>query len=226
MSSDQGIYIRALKFGASRETFTIQQLTKDLGLTEEQEFRLLVQISNKEIFFHNRSNYIREFREGKEVELCLSVGDEFRLLEYTELKEARKASRQATYFATAALVVSIVATFSSIGFSYNSSISDINIPAGIEQKIAGIEENAGLMVEGLNEHGGQNASFLQTLNDMEKNTDTIVKELKESRASNEIMREKVSRIEALMETTIDELTKKATSNKSMQPTAKAPAALK
>jgi hypothetical protein len=223
MSSDQGIYIHALKFGASRETFTIQQLTENLGLTEQQEFRLVVQISNKEIFFHNRSNYIREFREGKEVELSLSVEDEFRLLEYTELKEARKASRQATYFATAALVVSVVATVSSIGFSYKSSISDINIPTEIEQKIAGIEENAELMVEALSERSGQNESFQRILNDMDKNTEIIVEVLKESRASNEIMREKIIRIEALTETTVDELTKKITFNQSMQSTAKAAA---
>lgn len=223
MSSDEGIYIRALKFGASRETFTIQQLTENLGLTEQQQFRLVVQISNNEIFFHNRSNYIHEFRKGKEVELSLSVEDEFRLLEYIELKEARKASRQATYFATAALVVSVIATVFSIGFSYKSSISDVNIPTVIEQKIAGIEENAELIVEALNERSGQNTSFQRILNDMEKNTEAIVEELKESRASNEIMREKMTRIETLTVTTVDELTKNATSNKSMKPTAKAAA---
>jgi hypothetical protein len=213
MSSDQGIYIRALKFGASKETFTIQQLTENLGLTEQQEFRLVVQISNKEIFFHNRSNYIREFREGKEVELSLSVEDEFRLLEYTELKEARKASRQATYFATAALIVSVIATISSIGFSYKSSISDINIPTEIEQKIAGIEENAELMVKALSELSGQNASTQRTLNDMDKNTGLIMDLLKDNGASNEIIREKLTRLETLTEATVDEPTQNTTSNK-------------
>ncbi|GAB5478810.1 MAG: hypothetical protein Marn2KO_22770 [Marinobacter nauticus] len=213
MSSDQGIYIRALKFGASKETFTIQQLTENLGLTEQQEFRLVVQLSNKEIFFHNRSNYIREFREGKEVELSLSVEDEFRLLEYTELKEARKASRQATYFATAALIVSVIATISSIGFSYKSSISDIKIPTEIEQKIAGIEENAELMVKALSELSDQNASTQRTLNDMEKNTGLIMDLLKDNGASNEIIREKLTRLETLTEATVDEPTQNTTSNK-------------
>lgn len=222
MSSDQGIYIRALKFGASRETFTIQQLTESLGLTEQQEFRLLVQISNKEIFFHNRSNYIREFREGKEVELSLSVEDEFRLLEYTELKEARKASRQATYFATAALFVSLIATVSSISFSYKSSISDINIPTGIEKKIAGIENNAELMVEALNENVGQNDSFQQSLNDMKKNIEAIMEELRESRASNQIMPNK-TRIEMPTEAATGKRAEHVSSNKLMQPTAKAAA---
>ena len=223
MSSDQGIYIRALKFGANRETFTIEQLTENLGLTEQQQFRLVVQISNKEIFFHNRSSYIHEFRKGKEVELSLSVEDEFRLLEYTELREARKASRQATYFATAALVVSVIATVSSIGFSYKSSVSDINIPTGIEQKIVGIEETAELSVEALNERDDQNSSFHRILNDMEKNIEAIVEELKKSTASNEIMRKKITHIETLTVTTVDELTQNATSDKSVQPTAKAAA---
>jgi len=175
MSSDQGIYIRALKFGANRETFTIEQLTENLGLTEQQQFRLVVQISNKEIFFHNRSSYIHEFRKGKEVELSLSVEDEFRLLEYTELREARKASRQATYFATAALVVSVIATVSSIGFSYKSSVSDINIPTG--------KKNIEAIVEELKKSTASNEIMRKKITHIETLTVTTVDELTQNATS-------------------------------------------
>ena len=40
----------------------------------------------------------------------MTVEDKFRLLEYKELKEARASSKTATWFATAALIISILAT--------------------------------------------------------------------------------------------------------------------
>ena len=109
MRSKKGIYIRALEFASERDTFTIQELSKALKLTDEQKYRMATQVWEKEIFHHNRSNYMGEYEE-KEINLSMSVEDEFRLLEYIELHEARASSKHATYFATAALIVSIIAT--------------------------------------------------------------------------------------------------------------------
>jgi len=52
----------------------------------------------------------------------------FKLVEYTELKEARRASKNATYFAIIAIVISIVA----FGFSIYFSIKQLKSPTKIE----------------------------------------------------------------------------------------------
>lgn len=98
MTTDRVMYIDALKFASERDTFTIQQLFDHLQPSDDQKHRLAVQVSNKEIFFHARVNYFQEYQKGKDINLSMSVEDEFRLLEYTELSEARASSRQATLF--------------------------------------------------------------------------------------------------------------------------------
>jgi hypothetical protein len=135
MNKEQGIYIRALKFASNRDTFTIQQLFEHVELNDEQQWRLAVQISNKEIFYHSRMHYLQEWQKGEVIDLSMSVEDEFRLLEYTELSEARASSKRATVFATAALIVSVVATISSTWFSYQSSNSEINYPFDINKNL-------------------------------------------------------------------------------------------
>jgi hypothetical protein len=74
---------------------------------------MATQVWEKEIFHQNHSNYMGYYKQEK-INLSMSVEDEFRLLEYIELHEARASAKQATYFATAALIVSIIATVSSM----------------------------------------------------------------------------------------------------------------
>lgn len=141
MSERQDIYIKAIMYGSQRDTFTIQDITEHLDLTKEQEFRLAFQIKNKEIFYHDRSNYLEGYDQGESINLSLSVEDEFRLLEYIELKEARASSKQATWFASAALVVSILTAFLSTYFSYKSLNSEINYPETVKEDIREIKES-------------------------------------------------------------------------------------
>ncbi len=149
MNTERTIYVEALKYASERDSFTIQELFERLQPSENQKHRLAVQISNKEIFFHTHVNFWKGYQEGKEIGLSMSVEDEFRLLEYTELIEARVSSKQATYFATAALVISIVATISSIAFSYISSTSEINYPADLKAEIKNISSETRNIVEEL-----------------------------------------------------------------------------
>ena len=72
------------------------------------------QISRGEIFFSRNGNIAGWQSKDS---LIMTVEDEFRLLEYTELQEARASSRSATLFAAWALGISILSTLASIGFS-------------------------------------------------------------------------------------------------------------
>ena len=156
MNTERTIYIEALKYASERDSFTIQELFERLQLSEDQKHRLAVQISNKEIFFHTHVNYLKSYREGKNISLSMSVEDEFRLLEYTELIETRASSKQATYFATAALAISIVATISSVVFSYSSSKSEINYPVDLKAEIKNISKETRNLVEELRRENSSN----------------------------------------------------------------------
>ncbi len=100
-SSKPGIYIQALQFASSRETLIIQELSNHLELTPQQERLLASQVHKEDIFHVNNINYLNDYENDvkeEKMELSMSVEDEFRLLEYTELKEARESSKRATWF--------------------------------------------------------------------------------------------------------------------------------
>jgi hypothetical protein len=161
-----GIYIRALIFASERDSFTIQQLSEHLQLTKKQEFRLVIQIGKQEIFYHplNRVNYVPEYNKGREIPLSMSVEDEFRLLEYTELKEARESSNKATKLATRALIVSIIAAASSIFFSYQNSIAEMNYPTDVKDQIINISSEVTRILElSVSEKKSTNKKNQQTL---------------------------------------------------------------
>jgi hypothetical protein len=138
-----GIYIRALIFASERDSFTIQQLSEHLHLTEEQEQRLAMQVNNREIFYHSKMDkrYFSSYKK-EESPLSMSVEDEFRLLEYTELKEARASSNKATWFASAALIVSIFSAF------YNQPLKvETNYPTDVKDQIINISSGVTRILE-------------------------------------------------------------------------------
>ncbi len=143
-----GIYIRALIFASEKDSFTIQQLSEHLHLTDIQEQRLAMQVNNREIFIHSKMNqrYLSSYNEEKS-SLNMSVQDEFRLLEYTELKEARASSNKAIRVATTALIVSIIAAASSIFFSYHNSIAEKNYPTDVKDHITNISSRVTRILE-------------------------------------------------------------------------------
>ena len=57
----------------------------------------------------------------------ITLDGKFKLLEYVELQEARKASKEATDWATRAFIVSIIALIASVGFSIAQIIIDNNV---------------------------------------------------------------------------------------------------
>lgn len=77
---------------------------------------------------------------GSREKLYLTFEDRFRLLEHEELKNANNSSRTATYFATAALIVSILTTLISICFFYKQQNSVIRLDESQIQKIITIKD--------------------------------------------------------------------------------------
>lgn len=113
------IYIRALKFGSGRGWFSFNELIASLKIEPQSsdELILFAQIKSGHLFKHNVAPHVFTRAHDEKQVLHMTVEDEFRLLEYVELQEARASSRSATRFATAALIISIVGTFASIGVS-------------------------------------------------------------------------------------------------------------
>ncbi len=155
-----GIYIRALIFASERDSFTIEELSKHLQFSKEQKDRLIVQIKKREIFYYSLNKALYD----SELPLNMSAEDEFRLLEYTELKEARASSNKAIWFATAALLVSIIATISSIFFSYQNLIAEMNYPTDVKDHITNISSGVTRILElSVSEKESTNKKNQQTL---------------------------------------------------------------
>ena len=110
MCKKEGLYIRIIKHVHENPGCTIQNITEELGLNDEQVKQLAYHIGYDNIFYKTKVNYIHQYQNNHEIPLYLTVEDEFRLLEYVELKEARESSKRATYIAIAAIVISIMTT--------------------------------------------------------------------------------------------------------------------
>lgn len=119
MTKNQGnIYLDALEYGEKqlfkRQAITRQQLRKyleDKGykfITNEEK-RLLKDLGREAFFI-----YVGEPSNRK---YYLNIEGYFKLLEYRELSDARKSSKEAKIYAIAAIVISIITLLVSIYFS-------------------------------------------------------------------------------------------------------------
>lgn len=145
---EKDIYIKALEYAQSKESFTFQDLESHLSLTELQSQQMARQIHYHLIFRHDTTNFINAYQE-KDIKLYFTVNDRFRLLDYIALQESRLAAQEAkisakhaTYFAVAALVVSIITALMSFYFSQKQLVSDINLPNEITRSIQTLESNS------------------------------------------------------------------------------------
>ncbi len=116
-SEEKNNYIRALIYGDEKVTFYYPDLVEHLGIKMKsgEEVILRDQIAERNIFYldplNSTTNFINSCNERDiTTRLSLSVEDKFRLLEYTELKEARASSHSATMWAVRAFVISIIST--------------------------------------------------------------------------------------------------------------------
>jgi hypothetical protein len=116
---DNDFYIKLLKWADARETFTLKDIQKEFNISDDQIGVISHQIRNRQLFSTNSPMGFDA--KLKQTKLWMSVEDKFRLIEYDELKEAREASKNATYFASAALVISILTLIASIVQMYLST---------------------------------------------------------------------------------------------------------
>ena len=119
-TEDNHLYIRILKYANEHNEFTYNELTKNINLIPKSgdDNALMMQIARGELFISSwGASFTNKCKQDRNIKLNMTVTDKFRLLEYTELKEARESSLSATKQARNALWVSIVALLISIGFS-------------------------------------------------------------------------------------------------------------
>jgi len=118
----KNIYLNALEFGEKLlnkgETVTFNKLQEHLKkrgyVFETQAEEQLLRDLAREAFHI----YVSDGDKWKEEPSYLNVEGYFKLLEYRELNEARKSSREARRYAIFAIVLSIFTLVVSIYFSY------------------------------------------------------------------------------------------------------------
>jgi len=144
MNEKKDLYIRALEFAEKKEIFTFHDLCENINPNKTQKELLELQIDKGQLFFYRSHSFLTANNKNV-VYLFFTVEDKFRLLEYVELKEARSASNTATYFAVAALFISIVFFIISICFSYQGQKAEINYPDSLKKTIEDIANNSELI---------------------------------------------------------------------------------
>ena len=129
----EDFHIALLKFGRDKleNGITFEELCehiKNRGYEVSDERLKAYFWDNYEILDREeRGNPSEAIKKG--LKFSLTVESTFRLIEYEEFKSANRSSRIATGFATAALIVSIVAT----GFSIYFSNKQLNASTKIDQ---------------------------------------------------------------------------------------------
>ncbi|WP_406663209.1 hypothetical protein [Gallaecimonas sp. GXIMD1310] len=116
---EDDLYIRALKFAEQKQVFKFNELMDELQIDGKLELveSIRRQIAYGQLFYQSQTP--RHFLSGQyeTVDIYFTVNDKFRLLEYTELKEARASSLKASQQAKWALIISSILAATSIGVS-------------------------------------------------------------------------------------------------------------
>lgn len=132
MTKKEDLYIEIIKFGESRieSGITFKQLcdhVKGLGY-EVAEYRMRRLMNDCYDIMGTELQGTPWEAMDKYLPFTLKVESTFRLIEYREYKSANKSSKVATYFASAALIVSIISAGASIYYSNKQ----LNTPAKID----------------------------------------------------------------------------------------------
>ena len=99
---DEGLHIKILRGALHYEVFTVEEISRRLDLNQEQTAFLTQELHHTAPFF----KYVGSSEQGSKY--MLSLEGRSRLLEYDELKEARKNARDAQLYASLALIVSVI----------------------------------------------------------------------------------------------------------------------
>ena len=149
MRADKDIFVAILELGREKELDVVTyQDIYNLALREkyitQEEYdkiglgsRLPQEIQTKKIILDKifENNFLTVHAQNRHMGRTLSTDSYFKLIEYTELKEARKASESARKFSSWAIGISIGAIIISSVFAFvqlNSSV-EINNPVELNQ---------------------------------------------------------------------------------------------
>lgn len=126
---DKNLMIRVLEWATKREQFTFQELCAALDLSEVEQHQLKLLIHHKSLLFHSHSTFYSSVdKPDSNIKIFAGAEDHFRYLEYVELKETRKSSKDANTKAMVAIGIAVVSTLTSIVMSIAAMKSDINVP--------------------------------------------------------------------------------------------------
>ena len=152
---NEDLHITLLKFGKDHLEFgvTFQQLQghiKKRGFDiEEKRLQDYFVENYRSLEITRRGHPIGAADEG--LRFSLTVDSTFRLIEHEELKRANQSSRIATYFATAALLVSFIAASFSIYFSNKQLESSTKIDQEQFSQILQLEFDGSKLSQSLEE---------------------------------------------------------------------------
>ena len=170
------LYIKVIEYSIKRETrFKLGDLFSELDLTEEQKKIILNEVRFKKILSCDSSDYV--FNDTPDdVMVWSSTEDRFRLLEYTELVEARESSKEARNIAIIAIIISIFSTASSIFIS----ISQFSKPIILSPEITSIIEKQAYNLELIANKNDVVSLSKQTITDLESMTGSIERNILKS----------------------------------------------
>jgi hypothetical protein len=149
MKEKEDIFISILRYGRELKIVELEEIYKlalDKGFLTEQEYNEIVSLPTKEI---SKEVAIKEmllasvFKENYHFEHYspmlnghrLTTEGYFKLVEFTELQEARLAAKESKKYANIAFAISIITFFVTVSFSYiqlNNPV-EISKPIKIDQ---------------------------------------------------------------------------------------------
>lgn len=109
----ENLYIRILKDANKKEKFTENELFGSLGLSSEERKFVSNHIFRGTDLFTNTGE-VNKVGTNTESILRISENGIFKLLEYEQLDEARRSSKQATYIAIIAMILTIISIIAQI----------------------------------------------------------------------------------------------------------------
>jgi len=104
MSSEirKNIHIEILKYAQEHTEFIKDELMEDLKFTQEEKDLFVQKLINDKSLIQNTGR-TKKTETGEESLFIIATEGRFKLLEYEELEEARKSSKEARWFAIMAI---------------------------------------------------------------------------------------------------------------------------
>ncbi|MGF6692635.1 hypothetical protein M2318_002707 [Metapseudomonas resinovorans] len=130
----EDLYISTIRYAIQKDDqFSLGELKFDLGLSEEQFEMLKDEVWKGNILSHTSSDFVFQ-ASALEVPVWASALDRFRLIEFEELQDARKAALGANRHAILAMVISAGLALASIALTFKEmSDSDKDIKASLQR---------------------------------------------------------------------------------------------